>query len=161
MKALYVAIVEQIQAELGSDVFVDLWNEQSEDPEYGLFFPAVFLDFSLECRNAHLGSQKQIINLSLEVYCVMQVIGDTHAGSTDDKVLDYLDFLQEVYVALQGFNARGLLRGPLRRTNITRQGAFSHLRAYKISFEAEYYDQEAVVIPQKAQPDIIATSSIQ
>lgn len=139
MKALYVAIVEQIQAELGSHVFVDLWNGQLERQKQ-ISVPAVLVELQVpEYRKNRRGVQDGRAQITVRV--VQEIYEDTSGNTPDaelDKALEVLDFVEQVYVALQLLQGDSFAK--LERTSTTYDPEYTHHIVHSISFSTMLHD---------------------
>jgi hypothetical protein len=132
MKQLYKDIAYTLKSNLGC--FVDIWNGQTsrQNEQHPLFLPAVFVEFKtatvLKSKN---GVQQLRVEITMHV--VQEIYADSFEGAeTQEKALEVLDFLEQVYVCMQ--DLQGIDYSPLERKTTRFDSNYTNMIAFELDF---------------------------
>jgi hypothetical protein len=139
VKELYLLIAQRLREKLPETGHIDLFNRQFDRLETGhpVAYPAILIDMQAEF--AGKGKGKQDGAWTITMHIGQELYADTYMGSDSQiKAFEVLDFVDKVYLALQGFEGERL--SPLERTALEPDSDHDNLVVYKISFMGNLLD---------------------
>jgi hypothetical protein len=155
VKELYLLIAERIRELLPDVGHTDLFNRQFDrlSEEYPLAFPAILIELQASFTGKGKGKQDGAWTITLHIG--QELYADSYMGSdSQGKALEILDFVDRVYLALQGFEGAKL--SPLERTSLEPDSDHDNLVVYKMSFTTSLLDDSKAVAAAyiKLTPDL-------
>lgn len=148
-KQLYLDIKNHLKAITAADgeplfKHYDLWNQQVEFIEQETPFqcPAVFIEFS-PIQWETMGNRMQCADLNVRLHIVTEwYAGTADYSPTEDEHLAYLDIVDSVVAAMQGFSASST-NSWMRKQSITNHNHERYVDSVE-EYVCKVFDQSAV-----------------
>lgn len=153
MKTLYNILLERIKAEVPAIKHIDFDAGQLEMIAQELIppvqFPCVLIDIDYpKCEDQNEDASIQLVNPVVNIKLGFQVQKSTDSQSptaTRNAGLAFLDTIEAVYTALQGYSTNTLSALNRRRQYSDKLFNGSGLKVYNIEFETSMLDESAEV----------------
>lgn len=139
MKEIYILLRDRVMAALPDVQEVDLYAGQYLN-EATTITPAIYFEF-LPTSWSNLGKNTQAGLVTVRVHIVQTSFASTRATTGYEQeftALDYLDFVQNLHLALQGFEINGQpLNRNLSEPDINQESTLVE----KVNYTFEYHDE--------------------